>query len=386
MAWQVKVSEALLGAAALAGTEHIVKNIADYLYDSNHPPSDGDARIPTSRKALPPVSPKIDKKNRLKEIYNRHGDLLVGTAGAAITLGSGVFDGSKSERDERSSLNQQAIDVHVAAPIVQNQIIVKQSIDDLTHAINSNTAASVTLFGNLDNVLVAIASGLFTINETLLTISGNYDQQLNNTNDLPYIDTQTYYDRLSNSGMSETDIMQYRTSESELVRRLSNEGQSYSDIKEAVRAFRQQNVPIDYNFHVEAQVSGLTAPSGSSNASGNYVAPAQTIPNPSLQFPDLSPLMSWAQSAKLVADHAMTPQTIKDLDGNPIAEMAPAQAKAVSAASNARHKTDINNEDFSDMDTPMPDLDIFSMLKFFGRSDMFEKDFVPSDMFTSSPQ
>lgn len=338
--------------------------VNNYISGSSKNPINPSLTIPTKKKG---VTPKLSAKQAKKEALGTMGQGIVAGLGLVAGLVGSAASSMSSGADSLSAENKAETEakkaLHVDAPLLFNQVALQNAINGVTDAVNGNTVVTATVFGRLDANLSAISSTLLAISSTLLEISDNYSEQIEKADDLPYLDSETFYALLEKSGANFHELQTWRSDEDSLVDRLSSSGSSYSEIKAAVTAFRNANIPASTLLKANKSVAGISTPSPVSGTG-------------EVKKPIFDPLAEWATSAKILADFKMEPQTINDLDGSPISTLSPAQAQAVHHATNARHKTDTNNEEFDESMFPSLSLPI---LPFIGSSDIFNPDHtVPS--------
>ncbi len=289
------------------------------------------------------------------------------------------------------------------SPLLTNQVFIKDSIDKLIEAINTNTLVSATVFGTLDMNMSAIASSLGAISSTLIDISSNYDASLSNTGDVPYINQDDYYKMLAQSGMSGDAINDAINQENLYIQGLKNSGiTDYNDIKKYVQDWRTKTVPLEYQSKVGDEVAGLTnkgwhaeyTTQTAVNSAGEMVTTtvpktttattnvavelpnieawaAAALPVANAMSPDLvarnlsaSVAIKEAQPADYVArelyarmektEFAVQETAIKDLDGNVVATAKPMAIQAIKSATDARLRTDMNN--YSEQDSDIEDM------------------------------
>lgn len=85
---------------------------------------------------------------------------------------------------------------------------------------------------------------------------------------------------------------------------------------------------------------------------------------------DFSKLDKWAETAQTREEYLMAPQTVHDLEGNPIVTAHPEQLKAQAHANATKFHSDTNNDEYDDYDLPL--LDVLPILPFFGVSKAFD--------------
>lgn len=349
-----------------------VKAVNNYLKKNPKNPISNSPIIPTSKQSIKP-SRKVEQKENLQGLSD---NLSTGLGLAALAVGTvahNMATSSDSERFQKTAEKEALKQSFPDSPLLQNQITLAQSSDAIVDAINANSIVTATVFGTLDANLSAISASLIAISSTLIEISDNYKEEIEKAEDLPYIDSDTFYDLLEKSGMSHLQAYELKNEELAMVDNLSKGGHTYSEIKQAIQAFRNSVVPSDKLIKVGSSAAGVTSPSPIDVTTGE---PISNTP-----FPDFEPLMAWATSAKVVSDYMGTPKSISDLDGNLVAETSPMEVQAIKNASDARHKTDINNETFDDTDNPLSSFDLMPLLNFVGRGDTFDVSKTLSNVF-----
>lgn len=320
--------------------------------------------------------------------------------------------------------NQTILGTFANSPLLANQLMSKDTLDNLVNAINNQTVASVSMLGALESQLSSVGASLLSISGTLLKISGTYSDDISNTTDMPYINQDDYYKMLRDSGLSFDATNDLIQQERAYVQSLKNSGiTDYSDIKRAVLSWRSQNVPSSANSSVSDNVAGLskawhgtttrTIPAssvvGPSVAEYSTAVPsAQTVSLPEINLtmpnteawasialgvfgamsPDLvarnlsaSVAIKEAQPADTIsreldarmkkAEYLVQDTAIKDLDGNVVANVKPMEATAIKAVTDARLRTDMNNieEKDIDLDEVFPAFDLSTLFEFEKKSD-----------------
>lgn len=306
----------------------------------NKPTSTGTApTIPTSRPS-PAKSSKTLQKESLSNYATGMGAVL---AGASALVNSAVAIGKESAESAstaQTAKTSELLGVSNASPLLTNQVFMKDSIDKLIDAINANTLVSASVFGTLDANMSAIGSSLTSISATLIEVADNYKKDISNTDDLPYINQDDYYDMLAESGMSFEDRNDLIAQENMLYESLVNSGYEYDEIKAQIQNWRKYTVPISGQLSVEKELAGISKlPRVDSNGSSVSV--------PSLELPNVE---KWAESQIGINDYLTTSSAIKDLDGNIIANMKPIEAQSAKNITEAKYRTDLNNFEMSDSD------------------------------------
>lgn len=347
-----------------------------------------------SKKGAPDITPEptIPTKKTLAPTKASLKANLGTYAAALSSISTKAIEGNKKSTEtaqktaEANATAQKAASSELltnagTSPLLSNQVHMKDSIDRLIDAINTNTFVSATVFGTMDLNMSAIASSLGAISSTLIDISTNYDASLSNTGDVPYINQDDYYKMLAQSGMSGEAINSAIQQENLYIQGLKNSGiTDYTDIKKYVQDWRSKTVPLEYQAKVGDEVAGLTnngwhseyTTQTKTNSVGETVL--ETVPkstsatsaNVELSMPKTE---AWAETAlgvftamspdlvarelhaRTLKNEFVTTQTqIKDLDGNLVANIKPMEATAIKAATEARLRTDMNSIDESDMD------------------------------------
>lgn len=364
MSWQTVASKTLLGAAGLAGNVALVTSIDHYLQSAASPLVDdlSSPQIPVKRqkKGFPKTPQKTKKKESLSKYSDGVNAGLAAVVGAVGLMSGGMIDSASADSSSKKEKNDALKLPFANAPLLANQIHLKQSVQDLVDAINSNTIVSATFLAPISANLKAISGTLIAISSTLLEISDNYSSELETADDLPYMDTESFYALLEKVGMPFVDAVGLKQQELTMIKGMT--GSTYSGIKAAVNQFRNALVPPEFLSRVGTNVSGITAPRSVDLATGQPLNSA---------FPDMKPLNDWAASAKPLVDFKLSPQKFNDLDGNFVAEASPAELEAIKHASDARHKTDINNQEFEDDDFNNP-FDLIPTIPFIGRESVFD--------------
>lgn len=371
--------------------------------ESNKYLNGGDNTEPTT--AIPTTKTPPTKSSNISALSSMNNSIASGQDSAKTSITSSVnsaITDLTSKMEATKAANQTLLNAVKDSPLLGNQVVMKDSIDNLVGAINNQTVASVTVLGTLDSHLSSIAGVLSAISATLLKISGNYEAQLDNTGDVPFINSADYYKMLAESGMSADKVNDYLKQEEAYTASLKSSGvTNYNDIKKAVADWRTKTIPTSNQDYVGDVVGGLTkgwsattTRTTAKNALGENVSLVETVPktttatapNVSLEVPNLE---KWAGAALGVAN-AMSPEyvardlyartlknefvttqtQIKDLDGNLVANIKPMEATAIKAATEARLRTDMNSIEESDMDLDenFPDFDLSALFTFDKKS------------------
>lgn len=338
-----------VGLAIGAGV--LYELVSDYISKPSSPASS--PTIPISKRTSK-ISPKTALKQNLGLYASGVASSLSKTSSVvseAVTAGKTAVEAFSAEQSQKTS---ELATVSSSSPLLTNQVYMKDSIDKLVDAINTNSLISASVFGTLDGNLSAIGSSLTSISGTLIEISDNYSKELYNTDDLPYIDQETYYKMLADSGLGFFEINDLIEQENMLYNSLVSQGYEYDDIKAQIQNWRKYTVPISAQLGVEKELSGV---SRQPRVDGNGKTASSSFP-----AIDLTKLDEFAVSQKAVNDYLTTPSAIKDLDGNTIASVKPLEAQSIKNITDARYKTDVNNfeaseADYDDMfDGSLPDI------------------------------
>lgn len=365
-------------------------------------------------KGAPDITPIPTSKPKQATVARNLKQNLGGYAAAIATAMIASSESVKKATEEgknaisASSAEQKAKTTELLtasqnSPLLQNQVFIKDSIDKLIEAINVNAIVTATVFGTLDVNLSSIGSSLTSISSTLIDISLNYQEDISNTGDVPYINQAEYYKQLAERGVPADKINELMAQENAYINSLKSKGDiSYSDLKKSVADWRAINIPTDYQDYVDDWMSGVSGKGWHGEytverkvtSSGETVkelvkksaSPSSTL-NATLEVPNLE---AWAESqlginsaigvANFVKEHnarmeknefATTALEVKDLDGNVVANMKPIELQAIKNATDAKLRTDMNNLEFDgdDIDFSMGDgLDLSSLFQFDKKS------------------
>lgn len=310
-----------------------------------------------------PISRNTPAKPTKKDGLSDYSDTVAGVAGlvGGVVLAdrNGLLDSAKTAAsDAKQKLDQLKAGISENAKLLQNQLELKDSLNDISDAINGASIVAWSALGTLDSNLKIVGSALVAISNTLLDISTTYKSDITNTDDLPYIDSKTFYDLLQDSGMSFNEAFSLKNQEDVLVESLMSQGLSYPEIKQAVLAFRNVHVPANFLMGVEKGLSGISSPSPVDFSSGEPV-----------KSPDFTSISEWAIQAKAKLDFELNPREVNDLDGNPLANLSPVELQTIKNASDARLRTDQNNLELDETD--FPSFDYLPILPFVGRESIF---------------
>ena len=372
------VGEIVKDSAIFFGIDKVGGAINNYL--SSSPIDSSSSSIPTSRKTSGVSMGKVAKKKGLENYSTAVNASLAVVAGAIMTGATTSLDAAKAFADDGNTKLDALKALNPESPLLQNQLHLKESVHDIVNAINTNTAVSIKLLGPIGANLSAISNTLIAISSTLLEISDTYSTEIQSSNDLPYVDTKTFYDLLRKGNISDPTYDFSQLGEQNMIRDMSNAGYSMPEIKQAISDYRKSNIPSSTLLDVNNNLNGLTAPSPYVTPMGNTVATPTYTPTPSASTAStpavdysahLKAMADYARSALVVSDHAQTVQTILDLDFKPVASMSPMQLEAIHNATRAKTSTDINNHEFDDEDIPSLS-DLMPTLNFHGRGEIFD--------------
>lgn len=340
----------------------------------------GSVAIPTSKAK----SESVNNVNALSSAVSSFSTNLDNVSSSVSNSVSEAKEIVTNNYTEVKTINNNILSSLSNSPLLANQILSKDSIDNLVTAINNQTIASVSVLGTLDGHLSVLGGALSAISGTLLRISQNYDESLMNTEDLPYIDSETYYKMLSDSGLDASLISSMVLAENNIVSTMSKSGSSVADIKKAVLAYRAKTVPAENQLAVNASTSGVsdTKANKALTQSTVQIDGEVNIVNESLQ--------NWANNrysidtaigtdiyardinARMVKnEYAINESAISDLDGNLLATVRPMEAHTIKSITEARLRTDMNNyrDDEDDIDFSMMDgLDLSELFTFDKKS------------------
>lgn len=360
----------------------------------------------------PPVS-KPQSANTIKTSTKGQKAVALGTllAGALGTYEQVVNDAKSSSStlqsvfETLSSNNevktQALLTPSLASPLLSNQVFTKASIDSIVDALNANTLMSSILFSTLDVNLSNIASSLYAVSSTLFTISNNYEDEINNTGDIPFINTDDYYKMLSDNGMSLDEVNTLKNNEIAYIESMRNSGVSYSDMKKALISWRNNNISSSVQNSVNDTIAGVKSGWHANYTTIKKVSPSGEVVNelvPTSSSSSVSPVVDlkvpnlekWAESAfniqnsigvdiyardinaRMVKnEYAINESSISDLDGNLLATVRPMEAHAIKSITEARLRTDMNNyrDDEDDIDFSLIDgLDLSELFTFDKKS------------------
>jgi len=314
-----------------------------------------------------------------------------------------------------------------ASPLLTNQVALADALHSISMGIEAQAIVLSSIFETLDSNLGGLVA-LASINAQNIKVQGDYQKQTASNGDYgdgdyfyAFVPTSQYWHEvdvalvngiIASGGSLEFLFVlpsaQYAGSEISLIDSMM--GQSKSDIRKAVEEFRVSHVDSStramlgtslvqskadstenikaqtdyYKSAVEATKANTVAVGSVASAYGNNASVASANALASLASslaPSLATIAEASISAKVVTDHAQTVRDIHDLDGAIVARMAPMEATAVKEATGARTSTDVNSDDYTD---DLPSIsDLFPLLKFAGRGDVFDKNSPsPSNVFS----
>lgn len=395
----------------------------------------------TTKKALPPktgvvptvadpLNQAVEGINKNTEVYNKFMDEL--------------NQSQASNNEAIANINAKLGNSFSESPLLQNQIYLKDSLDNISSRILEQSQTIASVLQVFDSHMTLLNSSLLTIakNVQVSTQANLIIADKDNYGDADFfysfvptsqywhdVDVATQTIEMEEHGSLEFLFVlpsaSYAPSEIELVDRMQGES-TRADIRKAIEAFRVAHVPSNvrarlgltlvastaqtaentkaqtdfYTKSVEslkskeltgavpASAYGATTEVATANALAklaNTLAPAMDNVSTGIRdlAPDIAKMAETAVSAKVVHDHAQTVRDIHDLDGAIVARMAPMEATAVKDATRARTQTDVNSDDYSEDLPTFPDL--FPLLNFAGRGDVFNQHqkVEPSQVFSA---
>lgn len=379
--------------------------------------------FPTVKKTAPVVGSKPSSalSNALKPVVSAASDSVIRQKESSVSASAALDEFAKRVNEKNSSLSSTAGN----SKFLQQQVESKSSLDQVAFAVNSQSVVLAMIYESLERNLSLMAAASVA-NAKLNDLTSG---QVDSSDDLPYVDSGSFYDLLSQSNpdMDSYRLSQAKVLENEIVSGGVLRGVSYSDIKKDVDSFRSTYFFASELAPVRSATAGISTSTISSSVPSVTVSvpaqaapvvnvasvapvvnvspavnvasaapvvnvasavpditvnvPAQAAPVVNVDIPDYSDklerMASAADSAKIVSEHAHTVRDIHDLDGNVIASVAPMVLSSIKEASIAREKTDVINLEFDDTDLPsIPD--IFPLLQFSGRKDIYNPSFALS--------
>lgn len=348
----------------------------------NLPPSPDS--VPTPDKSLVSSNPTV--KSPLEELISKMND--------NTSTSNENFENIKRIIDDRNqnfvNTNQSLVDSLAHSPLLANQILTKDTLDN----INQNLEAQTIMMGYLWETLEKNLSSIVHIkmidaqNNKVLT---DYQKQMAASSD--YGDSEFFYAFIptgewwSNADKAaalnefkkyglELDEMFYPSvfhavGETELIDRMEKNMNSKIDIRRAVEAYRREKVSSDIRSLMGvALVEGTKA--DTKTAIESLKATEKSADNLGALADAVAPIAKWAELAKAKEVYLATPiAQVIDLDGNLVAEnVSPLSVALAKDASIAREKTDIINTEYDESDFPsMPDK--FPTVSFIPSSDIY---------------
>lgn len=314
-----------------------------------------------------------------------------------------------------------------ASPLLTNQVALVDALHSVAMSVEAQAIVLSSIYETLDSNLGGLVA-LASINAQNIKVQGDYQKQTASNSDYgdgdyfyAFVPTSQYWHEvdvalingiIASGGSTEFIFVmpsaQYAGAEISLIDSMM--GQSKSDIRKAVEAFRiahvdsgtramlgvslvqakadsTENTKAQTDYYKTATEATKAKEVSASSASASYGANTDLVTANALASlasslaPSLATIADASISAKVVTDHAQTVKDIHDLDGAIVARMAPMEATAVHEATRARTATDVNSDDYSDDLPSIPDL--FPLLKFAGRGDVFDKNSSsPSNVFS----
>lgn len=320
-----------------------VKDSAPALYSGASPIAKPLAKTQTTSKAL--------QKSSLSTFAVASTALLAATTlKNQEKLDDGVTQISNT-KDTKKAQTDDMISKASTSPLLQNQVYLKDSLDDVIHAINSNSLTTVSVFGSLESLLGQIGSSLITLSDTLIEISDNYQSELLNLGEMPYINDTEFVEKALSVGVSPDTI-----SDIELEFKTNggySSGISVNEAKQLRLDARNKYLTNEQKMALTAVSAGVSTPSYPQASENSYYK-----------------IMSdWATSSKVLADYKISNQDVKDLNGNLLSTYKPMELEAIKNATHARNKTDENNfklsnDEIDDLLDISNGVDISSMFEF----------------------
>lgn len=331
--------------------------LGSYAYDAvnnyinKSPTAPSTPNIPVSKPSK--SSLKVSRKQNLSSYVSGVSGILsdvVSSVSSSVSSGVTALESSSAVQSAKTS---ELLTPSQASPLLTNQVYIKDSLDKLIDAINTNALVTASVFGTLDANLSAIGSSLASISGTLIEISENYEDELLNIEDMPYTSQSELRKQLTELGLSSSEIDRLFQKENDLIMESSASGKSVSETKKLLLDLRKAELSAETQLAIAKIQAGISEPAPSSS----------TV---SLSAPNLE---LWAGSAfamneavtvdmhkrnihaQVFKNEYITTETdIKDLDGNTIASVKPIEAQSIKNITDARHRTDINNFEMSDND------------------------------------
>lgn len=280
----------------------------------------------------------------------------------------------ENERVERLEESKQIVNqTQGQSPFLNNQIYLKNVLDDLVLSNKEQTGVLISICGILDLHLGAMAqlSGI-SVNTQLKEA----DAKIYETASLDYGDSNYFYQFVPTSEywakVDSATAMHYDSinvplpadsypslifapREIELIDSLEGSS-SRSEIRSKIEEFRKINV----SSSIRALIGQVA------------VAQARDLADTNSKARDYYDSMKkWSDTAVVKEEFLTTPTTVKDLDGNVVAvDIAPIALTAVKEATIAREKTDTINFEVDDSD--FPSLDTLPIIPFVGRESIFD--------------
>lgn len=359
--------------------------------------------IPQPIKRLPtPLSP--DVTTSLKPI----ADELNSNNSAVYLKTQAMIATFEADALALSQKNKTLIDTYESSPLLQNQMIMKDTLDTIPQAIQEQSAIFASLYEMFDSHLTMINNTMMLMahhgqrsadhqgNQALSQDNGNNDSIIPFENPSEFYSKvdQAYKDQQSRANLPIDDYFlpsrQGIDGELSLIADMQFHGRSNSEIRDKVEDYRKGVVgaelsalllnPIYSSAVSNAQMarSATKYYDGASEAIKTKVGSALAEHGTTVQEASanamlkvataLAPVAEWADHAKVREVYLQTPSVVTDMDGNVLATASPMELTTTKDASIAREKTDINTEEFDESMFPSLSLPI---LPFVGSSDIY---------------
>lgn len=232
----------------------------DYILDSsdsNSSSGSADPVIPTFR---PSKNVDFGKSAQRKSLADYAGNVSNALSKSKSSLSSAVSKGSEALSTNAQAMSSKANELlsnSGTSPLLINQVSIKESIDALVTAINSNSLITATMLSALDSSVSTIGSSLTTISSRMIELSSNYESSLLSTGEIPYMFQDDYYSMLEGSGLTTAEISGIRSSENAYLKELESENLPYPQIKQKLTEWRTRNVPTSSQRLLERNLSGI---------------------------------------------------------------------------------------------------------------------------------
>ncbi|NOQ31676.1 MAG: hypothetical protein GQ570_11195 [Helicobacteraceae bacterium] len=219
--------------------------------------------------------------------------------------------------------------------MLQNQVLLQKTLNDISSSLAISANISVATAEILNTNLNSLTVSVMGIAKVLQEISSGYSETIEHSKDIPYQDTETFYNLMRDNGMSIDESEMLRLQELTAIDAMQSQNIPFSDIKANVMTLRKSTISASKMSGLAVASAGVTKPSSSTvkDYSPYYERMAQS-----------------ADSSKVVNDFMSTPIDVKDMDGNIQANITPMDLHATKNATVAREKTDTNELTFDEDD------------------------------------